>query len=77
MTYVLQHYESLLAEAKSGQESSIAKAVEKAVFSKMNDLQAKIEMYTEETKSVAEVGTDHEKVSTYKLSGSFLHLISF
>lgn len=49
-----QHYESLLAEAKSGQESSIAKAVEKAVFSKMNDLQAKIEMYTEETKSVAE-----------------------
>ncbi|XP_009803420.1 BRAP2 RING ZnF UBP domain-containing protein 1 [Nicotiana sylvestris] len=49
-----QHYESLLAEAKSGKESSISRAVEKAVFSKMNDMQAKIEMYTEETKSVAE-----------------------
>ncbi|KAK4374543.1 hypothetical protein RND71_005220 [Anisodus tanguticus] len=49
-----QHYESLLAETKSGKESSISRAVEKAVFSKMNDLQAKIEMYTEETKSVAE-----------------------
>ncbi|XP_055822717.1 BRAP2 RING ZnF UBP domain-containing protein 1 [Solanum dulcamara] len=49
-----QHYESLLAEARSGKESSISRAVEKAVFSKMNDLQAKIEMYTEETKSVAE-----------------------
>ncbi|CAN4113024.1 unnamed protein product [Withania somnifera] len=49
-----QHYESLLAEAKSGKESSISRAVEKAVFSKMNELQAKIEMYTEETTSVAE-----------------------
>ncbi|WMV36678.1 hypothetical protein MTR67_030063 [Solanum verrucosum] len=49
-----QHYESLLAEAKSGKESSISRAVEKAVFSKLNDLQAKIEMYTEETKSTAE-----------------------
>lgn len=49
-----QHYESLLAEAKSGKESSISRAVEKAVFSKLNDLQAKIEMYTEETKSIAE-----------------------
>ncbi|KAK4369933.1 hypothetical protein RND71_009408 [Anisodus tanguticus] len=49
-----QHYESLLAETKSGKESSISRAVEKAVFSKMNDLQAKIEMYTEGTKSVAE-----------------------
>ncbi|KAK4713075.1 hypothetical protein R3W88_018982 [Solanum pinnatisectum] len=48
-----QHYESLLAEAKSGKESSISRAVEKAVFSKLNDLQAKIEMYTEETKSIA------------------------
>ncbi|KAJ8560520.1 hypothetical protein K7X08_022380 [Anisodus acutangulus] len=46
-----QHYESLLAETKSGKESSISRAV----FSKMNDLQAKIEMYTEETKSVCRV----------------------
>lgn len=61
MTCVPQHYESLLAEAKSGKESSISRAVEKAVFSKLNDLQAKIEMYTEETKSIAEVGTDQEK----------------
>ncbi|KAF3669404.1 putative topless-related protein 4-like [Capsicum annuum] len=52
-----QHYESLLAEAKSGKESSISRAVEKAVFSKMNDLQAKVEMYTEEMKSIAETLT--------------------
>lgn len=63
MTYVCQHYESLLAEAKSGKESSISRAVEKAVFSKMNDLQAKVEMYTEEMKSIAEVTTNQEHFS--------------
>lgn len=48
--------------------------VEKAVFSKMNDMQAKIEMYTEETKSVEEVWTDQEKVYFYKFLGSFCTL---
>ncbi|KAL3532308.1 hypothetical protein ACH5RR_005829 [Cinchona calisaya] len=49
-----QHYESLLADAKSSKESTISKAVEKAVFSRMHDLQYKLESYTEEKKAVAE-----------------------
>ncbi|KAL6531697.1 hypothetical protein OROMI_028060 [Orobanche minor] len=47
-----QHYESLLAEAKSRKETSAAKAVEKALFSKTHDLEYKLEMYSEEKKAV-------------------------
>ncbi|KAK4424318.1 BRAP2 RING ZnF UBP domain-containing protein 1 [Sesamum alatum] len=49
-----QHYESLLAEAKSGKESSTAKAVEKAIFSRTHDLEDKLEKYAEEKKAVAD-----------------------
>lgn len=49
-----QHYESLIAEAKSSKESSISKAVEKAMFSRMHDLQNKFESYNEEKNAVAE-----------------------
>ncbi|CAI9782461.1 unnamed protein product [Fraxinus pennsylvanica] len=49
-----KHYESLLAEAKSRKESSIAKAVEKAIFSRTHDLQDKLESYEEEKKAVAD-----------------------
>ncbi|KAL9141363.1 hypothetical protein ABFS82_14G097800 [Erythranthe guttata] len=49
-----QHYESLLAEAKSRKESSIAKAVEKAIFSRTNDLESKLEKYAEEKAAFAE-----------------------
>ncbi|KAL6560727.1 hypothetical protein OROGR_004286 [Orobanche gracilis] len=47
-----QHYESLLAEAKSRKETSAAKAVEKAMFSKTHDLEYKLEIYSEEKKAV-------------------------
>ncbi|KAK6121221.1 hypothetical protein DH2020_045034 [Rehmannia glutinosa] len=49
-----QHYESLLAEAKSRKETSTAKAVEKAIFSRTHDLQYKLEKYAEEKKAVAD-----------------------
>ncbi|KAK4491201.1 hypothetical protein RD792_001933 [Penstemon davidsonii] len=49
-----QHYESLLAEAKSTKESSIAKAVDKAIFSRTHDIQDKLEKYREEKKAVAD-----------------------
>lgn len=52
---VCQHYESLLAEAKSRKEGSATKAVEKAIFSRTNDLQYKLEKYAEEKKAVADV----------------------
>ncbi|XP_075475111.1 BRAP2 RING ZnF UBP domain-containing protein 1 [Primulina tabacum] len=47
-----QHYESLLEEAKSRKDSSIVKAVEKAIFSRTHDLQYKLEKYSEEKKAV-------------------------
>ncbi|XP_059432422.1 BRAP2 RING ZnF UBP domain-containing protein 1 isoform X1 [Corylus avellana] len=49
------HYESLLVEAKSKVESSISEAVEKAVTSKMHDIQNKLEKRIEEKNAVAEV----------------------
>lgn len=45
----------MLAEAKSRKESSIAKAIEKAIFSKTHDLEFKLEKYAEEKKVIAEV----------------------
>ncbi|KAK4405118.1 Bifunctional riboflavin biosynthesis protein RIBA 1, chloroplastic [Sesamum angolense] len=51
---VCQHYESLLAEEKSRKESSTAKAVEKAIFSRTHDLEDKLEKYAEEKKAVAD-----------------------
>ncbi|KAL6513138.1 hypothetical protein OROGR_020624 [Orobanche gracilis] len=47
-----QHYESLLAEAKSRKKTSVAKAVEKALFSKTHDLEYKLEIYSKEKKAV-------------------------
>nr|GMC65182.1 BRCA1-associated protein [Ipomoea batatas] len=49
-----QHYESLLAEERSGKESTISKAVEKALFSKTHELQSRIEKCEEEKKVVTE-----------------------
>ncbi|KAL8553513.1 hypothetical protein ACS0TY_001995 [Phlomoides rotata] len=49
-----QHYESLLAEGKSGKESSMSKVVEKAIFSKTHDLEYKLEKFAEEKKAVAD-----------------------
>ncbi|KAI3448247.1 hypothetical protein Pfo_004912 [Paulownia fortunei] len=49
-----QHYESLLAEAKSRKESSTAKAVEKAIFSRTHELEYKLEKYAEEKKALAD-----------------------
>ncbi|GFP87055.1 brca1-associated protein [Phtheirospermum japonicum] len=49
-----QHYESLLAEAKSRKETSTSKAVEKAVFSRTNDLEYKLEKCAEEKKAAAD-----------------------
>ncbi|PIM99548.1 hypothetical protein CDL12_27958 [Handroanthus impetiginosus] len=49
-----QHYELLLAEARSGKESSTAKAVEKAIFSKTHELEYKLEKCADEKKAVAD-----------------------
>ncbi|XP_051132373.1 BRAP2 RING ZnF UBP domain-containing protein 1 [Andrographis paniculata] len=49
-----QHYEELLAEAKSRRESSITKAVEKAIFSKTHELEDKLEKYAELKKAAAD-----------------------
>ncbi|XP_057967393.1 BRAP2 RING ZnF UBP domain-containing protein 1 [Malania oleifera] len=50
-----QYYESLLLEARSKKESSISEAVEKAVTSKMQDIQCKLEKCVEEKKAVADI----------------------
>ncbi|XVF88347.1 hypothetical protein PTKIN_Ptkin19aG0043500 [Pterospermum kingtungense] len=50
-----QNYESLLAEVKIKRESSIAEAVEKSVNSEMQDIQSKLDKYTEEKNALAEV----------------------
>ncbi|BBH04622.1 zinc finger ubiquitin-hydrolase domain-containing protein [Prunus dulcis] len=50
-----QYYESLLMEAKSKKESSILEAVEKAVNSKMQDIQAKLEKCLEERNAVEDI----------------------
>lgn len=63
---VFQHYESLLAEGRSGKESSMTKAVEKAIFSKTHDLEYKLEKFAEEKKVVADVNFIF---STVKLFG--------
>ncbi|XP_041994867.1 BRAP2 RING ZnF UBP domain-containing protein 1-like [Salvia splendens] len=48
-----QQYEKLLAEAKSGKESSIKTAVDKAIFSKTLELEYKWEKYAEEQRAVS------------------------
>lgn len=50
-----QYYESLLAEAKSKKENSIAEAVERAVTTRMHDLQCRLEKYEEEKKAVMDM----------------------
>ncbi|KAF5459182.1 hypothetical protein F2P56_023160 [Juglans regia] len=50
-----QYYESLLVEAKSKVGSSISEAVEKAVTSKMQDIQIKFEKCLEEKNAVADI----------------------
>lgn len=56
-----QHFESLLAEIRSGKESSISKAVEKAIFTRTNDLQSKADQYVEETKALVKTNEDLTK----------------
>ncbi|XVE98357.1 hypothetical protein REPUB_Repub03eG0099400 [Reevesia pubescens] len=50
-----QNYGSLLAEAKSKRDSSIAEAVEKAATSEMQDIQSKLDKCTEEKDALAEI----------------------
>ncbi|KAE8669041.1 WD repeat-containing protein 11-like isoform X2 [Hibiscus syriacus] len=50
-----QNYESMLAEAKSKRESTIAEAVEKAVTSEMQDIQSNLDKCTEEKNALTEV----------------------
>ncbi|CAA0831023.1 zinc finger (ubiquitin-hydrolase) domain-containing protein [Striga hermonthica] len=49
-----QHYESLLAESRSRKDASIAKAVEKAIFSRTHDLEYKLEKCEKEKKAVGD-----------------------
>lgn len=48
-----QYYESLLVEAKNKRENAIAKAVENAVTTKMQDLLCQLEKYEEDKKAVS------------------------
>ncbi|RVW16764.1 BRCA1-associated protein [Vitis vinifera] len=50
-----QYYESLLLEAKAKRESSVLEAVEKAVTSKMQDIQNELEKCLEEKKAVSDI----------------------
>jgi BRCA1-associated protein len=50
-----QYYESLIVEARSKQESSIAEAVEQIVVNTMQELQNKIEKCEEEKSGITEV----------------------
>lgn len=50
-----QYYESLIVEARSKQESSIAEAVEQTVVKKMQELQNEIEKCEEEKTEITEV----------------------
>ncbi|ESR64116.1 hypothetical protein CICLE_v10008137mg [Citrus x clementina] len=52
-----QYYESLLAEAKSKRESLIPETVEKAVASKMQDIQNELDICEEAKKAVADVNS--------------------
>ncbi|KAE9464367.1 hypothetical protein C3L33_03709, partial [Rhododendron williamsianum] len=49
-----QNFESQLIEVKCKKESSIAEAVEKALSSRMQDIQSKLEQYVDEKKTVAD-----------------------
>ncbi|KAI8565633.1 hypothetical protein RHMOL_Rhmol03G0275100 [Rhododendron molle] len=49
-----QNFESQLIEAKCKKESSISEAVEKALSSRMQDIQSKLEQYVDEKKTVAD-----------------------
>lgn len=53
--FCFQYYESLLTEAKSKLENAISEAVERAVTSKMQDIQNKLEKCVEEKNAVADV----------------------
>ncbi|ESQ31592.1 hypothetical protein EUTSA_v10004093mg [Eutrema salsugineum] len=50
-----QYYESLIVEARSKQESSIAEQVEQTVVNKMQELQSEIEKCEEEKNGITEV----------------------
>lgn len=56
-----QHYELLLADAKSRKESSIAEAVDKAETARIQEIQSKLEELTKETKVVADINEDLTK----------------
>lgn len=52
---VFQYYESLIVEARSKQECSVAEAVEQTVVNKMQELQNEIEKCEEEKSGITEV----------------------
>ncbi|KAG9156641.1 hypothetical protein Leryth_006612 [Lithospermum erythrorhizon] len=56
-----QHFESLLAEIRSGKDNCIAKAVEKSIFTRTNDLQSKADQYVEEKKILVKTNEDLTK----------------
>ncbi|PSS36109.1 BRCA1-associated protein [Actinidia chinensis var. chinensis] len=53
-----QHFESLLVEAKYKKESSISEAVDKALASRTEDVQSKLEKCVEEKNTVADTNQD-------------------
>lgn len=55
MLALFQYYESLLSEAKAKRESSVLEAVEKAVTSRMQDIQNDLEKCLAEKKAVLDV----------------------
>ena len=51
--FFFQHYETLLAEAKSRKEILIGEAIQKAEAEKTHEIQHKLEQVAKETKSVS------------------------
>ncbi|CAI9100833.1 OLC1v1038015C2 [Oldenlandia corymbosa var. corymbosa] len=53
-----QNYEALLAEVRTSKEGNITRAVEKAMFSRMHELQSKLDSCEEEKNAVAQKNKD-------------------
>lgn len=60
-----QHYETLLADAKSRKEILTREAIEKAEAEKTQEIQSKLEEVTKETKAVSHINEDLAKDQEY------------
>lgn len=78
LTVCLQHYESLIIEAKSKRESTISDAVEKAVNATVLQLQNRFEECELEKNAVADVSVLCIRIYLPKFEkGDFWNLVNF